>query len=80
MIGGYLGSTFGGLSTDRFGFRVGTNFVLCIEVAIMLVLLLLSIYSFHLKRLTRKQESQFEDRKSELIMRDAAKVFIGSNR
>ena len=54
MIGGYLGSTFGGLSTDRFGFRVGTNFVLCIEAAMMLNLLLLSIYTYHLKRMTRK--------------------------
>lgn len=54
MIGGSLGSTFGGLSTDRFGFRIGTNCVLCIEVAMMLVLLLLSTYTCHLKRLTKK--------------------------
>lgn len=54
MIGGYLGSTFGGLTSDRYGFRVGTNFVLCIETVMLLVLLLLLLHSCRLKRLSNK--------------------------
>ena len=54
MIGGYLGSTFGGLSTDRFGFRAGTNIVLCAEAAILVVLLVIPLRAYCIDNLRRK--------------------------
>ena len=54
MTGGYLGSTFGGLSADTFGFRVGTNIVLCVEATILVLLLLLSLHTCRLDKLRAK--------------------------
>ena len=53
MVGGYLGSTFGGLATERFGFRGGTNIVLCVEAIILVILLVLFIYLSSLKKVTK---------------------------
>jgi len=50
MVGGYLGSTFGGLGADRFGFRGGTNIVLCVEAGVLVVLLSLFIYLSNLRK------------------------------
>ena len=58
IIGGYLGSTFGGISADRFGLRVATNVVLCFETAI-LVLLLMLLFLDHTGRVTLKTEELF---------------------
>ena len=55
MTGGYLGSTFGGLSADTFGFRFGTNIVLCVEATILVLLLLLSLHNCRLDKLRAKQ-------------------------
>jgi len=44
MVGGYLGSTFGGLGAERLGFRGGTNVVLCVETIILVGLLFLFVH------------------------------------
>ena len=52
MIGGYLGSTFGGLGADRYGFQGGINIVLCVELLVLFVLLSLITYLWHLRKVT----------------------------
>ena len=50
MIGGYLGSTFGGLGADRFGFRGGINIVLCVELFVLVVLMFLLTRFWHMRK------------------------------
>jgi len=54
MIGGYLGSTFGGLGADRYGFQGGINIVLCVELLVLFVLLSLITYLWHLRKVTNR--------------------------
>ena len=43
MVGGYLGSSLGGLAVDRMGFREASNIVVGIEVVIITLLIPFSI-------------------------------------
>ena len=51
MVGGYLGSSLGGLAVDRMGFREASNIVVGMEVVIITLLIPFSILLSHrLKR------------------------------
>ena len=39
MVGGYLGSSLGGLAVDRMGFREASNIVVGMEVVIITLLI-----------------------------------------
>ena len=43
MVGGYLGSSLGGLAVDRMGFREASNIVVGMEVVIITLLIPFSI-------------------------------------
>ena len=43
MVGGYLGSTFGGITTDAYGFRMSTTIVSGVNIVMMVVLTLFNV-------------------------------------
>ena len=59
MVGGYLGSTLGGITTDAFGFRMSTTLVSGVFVIIMMILSLFNI--LYLKRSKREPTRQCSD-------------------
>ena len=44
MIGGYLGSTFGGMSADAFGFRDCTNIIVGVEIILLVILVIFLMF------------------------------------
>ena len=50
MLGGYLGSTFGGVAADTWGFQAGTAPVIAVQAAELLVLGALAFFICWVKR------------------------------